>query len=109
MMQAVHQSGYGGREVLTIKEFAKPTPEKGCVLVKVKAASIHAGDQHILSGRPYIMRLAVEFQDIPGMDFSGEIEEVGAGVEKFKVGDQIFGTTDTACRAFAEYVNMGYV
>ena len=40
------------------------------------------------------------------MDFSGVIEAVGADVSDFSTGDEIFGTTDTAGGAFAEFVNV---
>ena len=106
MMRAVKQSGYGGREQLSVREFPRPTPEKGCVLVRVAAVSIHAGDHHVLTGRPYIIRVAAGRKEIPGMDFSGVVEILGPDVAQFAPGDEVFGTKDIAAGAFAEYVSV---
>ena len=103
-MLAVKQRGFGGREQLSTCELPRPTPKEGFVLVRVAAVSIHAGDHHMLTGRPYLTRL-VGLNEIPGMDFSGVVEEIGPGVANFAAGDEVFGTTDTAGGAFAEYVS----
>lgn len=104
-MQAVHQAGYGGREQLSVREVPRPIPSQGNVLVRVKSVSVNAGDHHMLTGRPYIIRAAVGQRSIPGMDFSGIVETVGSGdVKQFAPGDCVLGTTDVACGAFAEYV-----
>ena len=68
-MRGVHKVGYGGIQQLSIRELSRPIPGKNCVLVKVKAVSINAGDRHMLTGRPYIIRCVT--QKIPRMDFSG--------------------------------------
>ena len=106
-MEAVHQAGWGGREQLSVRQLARPSPARGCVLVRVNAVSVNAGDHHFLTGRPYLIR-CIGRPNIPGMDFSGVIESLGAkvsdGAEGFSVGDEVLGTADTACGAFAEYV-----
>jgi len=103
-MQAVYQAGWGGHNQLSVRDVPRPTPGIGCVLVRVVAVSIHAGDHHMLTGRPYIIRLAVGRREIPGMDFAGVVEELGTNVERFAPGDDVLGTADVACGAFAEYV-----
>jgi NADPH:quinone reductase-like Zn-dependent oxidoreductase len=102
-MKAVKMEGYGGREQLSVCEFARPTPKAGQVLVRVAAVSVNAGDHHMLTGRPYLVRLMGR-KEIPGMDLAGTVEAVGAGVAHFSQGDPVFGTTDIACGAFAEHV-----
>ena len=97
-MLAVKQHGFGGREQLSLCELPRPTPKEGFVLVRVAAVSIHAGDHHMLTGRPYLTRL-IGLNEIPGMDFSGVVEEVGPGLARFAAGDEVFGTTDTTCPA----------
>lgn len=106
MMQAVHQAGWGGREQLSVREVPRPSPGRGCVLVRVKAVSIHRGDHHMLTGRPYMIRCAVGRKDIPGMDFSGVVQAIGSGVDRIAVGDDVLGTADVACGAFAEFVSV---
>lgn len=103
-MQAVYQAGWGGRNQLSVREVPLPTPGIDCVLVRVVAVSIHAGDHHMLTGRPYIIRLAVGRCEILGMDFAGVVEAIGSNVERFAPGDDVLGTADVAGGAFAEYV-----
>ena len=105
-MKAVSQHGFGGREQLSVLNAAKPTAAKDCVLIRVHCVSIHAGDHHMLTGRPFIIRCAVGLKKIPGMDFSGVVEEVGPDVARFAPGDQVFGTADVAAGAFAEFVSV---
>lgn len=112
-MNAVHQAGWGGREQLSVKSVTRPAPAAGCVLVKVVAVSTHAGDAHLLSGRPYLVRL-IGLHTIPGMDFAGVVEELGEelggttgnAAVRFAKGDEVFGSADAACGAFAEYVSV---
>lgn len=105
-MQAVHQAGWGGRAQLSVREAPRPTPGADCLLVRVAAVSIHAGDHHMLTGRPYLIRMAVGRRTIPGMDFAGVVEACGPKVERFAPGDDVLGSTDVACGAFAEYVSV---
>ena len=100
LMLAVKQHGFGGREQLSLCELPRPTPKEGFVLVRVAAVSIHAGDHHMLTGRPYLTRL-IGLNEIPGMDFSGVVEEVGPGLASFAAGDEVFGTTDTTGGVYA--------
>lgn len=106
-MQAVVFRCYGGPEVLSVEDVAKPSLEAGRILVRVHAASANPLDWHYMRGEPYIMRMSSGFgvpQDIrAGVDFAGTVEAVGPGVTRFKPGDEIFGG---AGGAFAEYVNV---
>lgn len=102
-MRAANQRGFGEDKV-SIREVPRPEVKAGCVLVRVVYASVHAGDHHLLVGRPYLLRLAMKPPEIPGMDFSGRVVTVGEGVTLFSVGDDVFGSMDTACGAFAEFL-----
>lgn len=102
-MEAVVQSGWGGREVLSVRrDVPRPRAAEGTVLVRVAAVSMHAGDHHMLTGRPYLIRAAVGRREIPGMDFAGVVVEDAGGT--LAPGERVFGTTDVSCGAFAEYV-----
>jgi NADPH:quinone reductase-like Zn-dependent oxidoreductase len=106
-MKAVVQDRYGGPEVLEFRDIDQPVPKDNEVLVKVKAAGVHRGDWHIMTGLPYMIRLVVPTlgarkPKVPvlGMDVAGRVEAVGTQVTRFRPGDEVFGWTDGA---FAEY------
>lgn len=109
-MKAVVHREYGEPEVLALAEVSKPTPGAGEVLIRVVAAGVSIGDHHIITGKPYLVRLSPfggfprPKHPVPGAAFSGRVEAVGAGVTSFKVGDEVFGQALRG--AFAEYVVM---
>ena len=106
-MKAIVQDRYGGPEVLEFREIDQPVPKGNEVLVQVQAAGVHRGDWHIMTGLPYMIRLAVPTlglrkPKVPvlGMDLAGTVAAVGGTVTRFQPGDEVFGWTDGA---FAEY------
>ncbi len=108
-MQAIVCHEYGSPDVLQLEELPQPTPSDDEVLVKVHAASVNAGDWHLLRADPFLIRLMFgllkpKFQ-ILGTDVAGRVEAVGKNVTRFGPGDEIFGDL-SACGfgAFAEYV-----
>jgi len=105
-MRAIVQDTYGGPEaVLSLQEIARPAVKDGEVLVRVHAASIHVGDWILVTGVPYIARMAVGINKpknrVPGTDIAGTVGAVGAGVMNLQPGDEVFGW---CAGAFAEYV-----
>ena len=103
-MQALVQDRYGSAEVLEAQEIAKPEISDDEVLVRVKAASIHVGDWILMTGSPFIMRLATGLRKpknrVPGTDVAGTVEAVGRDVTRLRPGDDVFGWVTGA---FAEY------
>lgn len=75
-----------GIENLTITERDVPRPASGQVLIKFHAYSLNFRDVMVVSGT-YNPRM--KLPAIPFSDASGEIVEVGQGVEKWKVGDRV--------------------
>lgn len=109
-MKAMVREQYGSPEVLRLQEVTKPSPARGEVLVKVHAASVNAGDWHLLRGSPFIIRL-MGFgllrpkARILGADLAGRVEALGVGVDRLRVGDLVFGDISrSGFGAFAEYV-----
>ncbi len=106
-MQAVVYRCYGGPEVLSLEDVAKPIPTGNEVLVRIHAAGVNPLDWHYMRGSPFLMRLGtgIGAPNDPrlGVDFAGTVEAVGENVSRFEVGDQVFGG---ASGAFAEYVVM---
>lgn len=107
-MKAIVAHAYGGPEVLHYESVAKPVPEEGQILVRVKSASATTADTMMLSGKPYLSRLMLGLfrpkNPIPGTGFAGIVEAVGNEVRQFEVGDAVFGETTIGFSANAEYV-----
>lgn len=109
-MKAATRTVYGGPEVLSINETAKPTPAANELLVKVHAATVNRTDCGILWAKPFIMRFftGLTKPKLPttGTDFAGEVKAVGAAMTDFKVGDRIFGFNDNGLCSHAEYLTI---
>jgi NADPH:quinone reductase-like Zn-dependent oxidoreductase len=106
-MKAITQDRYGGLEVLELNDIDQPVPTDDQVLVGVRAAGLHRGDWHVLTGLPYLIRVVVPTlglrrpkTPVLGMDLAGTVAAVGDTVTRFRPGDQVFGWTDGA---FAQY------
>ena len=105
-MKAIVYERFGGPGVLTLADVERPNLEDDRVLVRVSAASMNPYDWHMIRGLPYIARASAGLRSpknpIPGADFAGVVEEVGANVTDFAPGDQVFGSGPGT---FAEYVS----
>lgn len=107
-MRAMIHPQYGTPDVLSFEEIDRPVPGDDEVLVRVHAASANKGDTHIISGRPYLIRLTPfggiprPRNRVPGALMSGQVEAVGAKVTTFRPGDAVYG--QAASGAFAEYL-----
>ncbi len=97
-MKVSFRKSYGPVESISVKEVVRPKPKANELLVKIQATTINRTDVALVTGKPFIMRFVAGFPrpkySTPGTDFAGIIEEIGASVEKFKVGDRIFGFND---------------
>src|ERR1700744_665715 len=72
---------------LVVAGIPKPTPQDGEVLIKVSAAGLNHADMNQAEGRYPPPPGASQTL---GMEVSGEIAELGAGVSDFKVGDKVW-------------------
>jgi NADPH:quinone reductase-like Zn-dependent oxidoreductase len=108
-MKAIVATKYGSPDVLNLEEVEKPAPKDDEVLVEVRAASVNAGDWHLLRADPFLTRLAFGLlrpkHKILGADVAGRIEAVGGNVTQFQPGDEVFGDlSGCGFGGFAEYV-----
>jgi NADPH:quinone reductase-like Zn-dependent oxidoreductase len=71
-------------------DLAAPTPGDGDALVRVQASSVNGADVAIAAGMLEGM-FEHEFPVVLGRDYAGVVEQVGAGVTRFGVGDEVFG------------------
>jgi len=106
-MKAIVCTKYGAPDMLQLKEVEKPTPKDKELLIKMYATSVTSGDARIRRADPPIIKLIFGFKkprnSILGVVVSGEVESIGKGVTKFKVGDQVFGTGGMEFGAYAQY------
>jgi NADPH:quinone reductase len=100
-MRAVVITAHGGVEGLEVRETERPpSATADRVLVRVRAAALNRADILQRMGRYPAPAGAV--QDIPGLEFAGEVEETGSEARRFNEGARVFGIT--AGGAQAEYV-----
>src|SRR5918995_7185929 len=95
-MNAIVQDRYGSADVLELREIDRPTASAEEVLVRVRAASVHADVWHAMRGVPYVLRimgsgLRAPKHLVPGTDLAGVVESVGTSVTRFHPGDEVFG------------------
>jgi NADPH:quinone reductase-like Zn-dependent oxidoreductase len=104
-MAAVVQDRYGGADRLRHEQVARPEVGTNEVLVRVHAAGLDRGAWHLMTGKPYLMRIVgLGFRGpkgrVLGRDIAGTVAAVGSSVARFSVGDEVYGI---APGAFAEY------
>ena len=103
-MKAVSIYYYGGPGVLAYEDAPRPHPAPGDVLVRVHAAGINPVDWKIREGHLKEM-LHHTLPLVLGWDVSGVIAALGAGVTRFKVGDEVFSRPDIERDgAYAEFI-----
>jgi NADPH:quinone reductase-like Zn-dependent oxidoreductase len=104
-MSAIVHPAYG---TLALERVARPAAGPGQVLVRVHAACVRIADHHVITGKPYLIRLTPfggvprPKHRVPGMAIAGVVEAVGAGVTRTKPGDEIYGEASNG--GFAEMV-----
>lgn len=102
-MKAICIDRFGGPEVLSYRDIAKPIQGDREVLVRVAAASVNPRDWLLQEGRYQFKSALGPFPIVLGSDFSGVVEAVGRGVSRFKAGDAVFGM-QSRMGAFAEWI-----
>ncbi len=104
-MKAIVINAYGGPEVLELKEVDRPSIGENDVLLRVRAASINAGDIFSMRGSPWLARFSVGFPRpkdyVLGWDMAGVVEEVGVKVTRFRPGDTVFAAGEHTIAEFA--------
>ena len=85
------------RPVCGSTEITAPTVGDDDVLIGVRAAGVHIGDWHVMTGQPYLMRIMgfgfrAPKARVRGMDVAGTVEAVGANVTRFRPATRCSGS-----------------
>lgn len=103
-MKRIQYLKYGEPEELFLADVDQPEPGPGQIRVEVRAASVNPMDWKIRRGEMKLMS-GSQFPRGLGHDFSGVVDAVGPGVERFRTGDEVFGAASIRrADAFADYV-----
>jgi len=112
-MKAITYTTYGPPDVLQLNEVEKPSPNDDEILVRVRATTATVADvrargfdipRSVWLPARVVLGLWAPRKPILGMELAGDVEAVGRGVTRFKVGDEVFGaTTASGFGAYAEY------
>jgi len=103
-MAAIVRETYGTAEVLRTARISRPEAADKEVLLRVHAAGLDRGTWHMMTGKPYLLRLVTGLRrprkPVLGLEVAGTVAAVGSAVTKFSVGDEVFGFGKGS---FAEY------
>jgi NADPH:quinone reductase-like Zn-dependent oxidoreductase len=105
-VKAVVYDRYGSPEVLHVEDIPVPSPAAGQVRVKVAATSVNLSDWEGLRGSPAYARLGglrSPARRTLGSDIAGVVDDVGEGVTRFRIGDDVYGDNLALMGGFAEY------
>jgi len=97
-MKAIVQDRYGSADVLEFRDIDEPVVGEDDVLVRVHAAGCGPDVWHLMTGMPYMARLAIGLRKpklpVLGWDVAGTVEAVGSNVTDIQPGDEVMGTTN---------------
>ncbi len=85
-MRAITLPQFGGPDALVLDEVPDPRPGPGQVRIRVAAAGVNRADT--LQRQGHYPPPPGE-SEIPGLEVSGTVDEVGEGVEQWSVGDEV--------------------
>ena len=107
-MQASVHIRYGSPDVVRIVEVDKPAIGPTEVLVQVHATTVNRTDCAYRAAKPFFMRLFTGLirprATVLGNEFAGVVVEAGPSVQKFSVGENVFGYNEGPFGAHAQYL-----
>lgn len=107
-MKALVRDRYGTPDDLEVREVDRPVPRDGEVLVRVHAASINDWDWGLIHEPTLPISRGAPTVRILGSDIAGRVVALGAGVQRVRVGDDVYGDLSRfgagGWGGFAEYV-----
>ena len=102
MSKAAIMEAFGGIDNLQVQEVAEPHAGAAQIRVRVAAAGLNPMDWVMTADDETASRFGLTLPSGFGTDYAGTVDEVGADVTNFAVGDRVFGCA--LSRAVADYV-----
>jgi NADPH:quinone reductase-like Zn-dependent oxidoreductase len=103
-MRAAVRRAYGSVDELRVELVERPRPAADEVLLRTRAAGLDRGAWHLMTGKPYLLRLVYGLRrprnPVLGTEVAGTVVAVGPAVTRFSVGDEVYGFSKGS---FAEY------
>lgn len=99
-MRAIVIESFGDPSVLVPKEIERPRLGPADALVRIRATAINRAD--VLQRRGHYPAPPDALKDVPGLEFAGEVEEVGPNVTEVSVGDRVYGLAGGG--TYADYI-----
>ncbi|WP_196780833.1 NAD(P)-dependent alcohol dehydrogenase [Nocardioides sambongensis] len=107
-MRAALRTRYGGPDVITFDDVPDPVPGRGELLVDVHATTVNRTDCAYRSGSPWINRVVCGLPrpriPVLGSEYAGVVTATGADVDRYAVGDRVFGFVEGRAGAHADLV-----
>ncbi|AGP59339.1 NADP-dependent oxidoreductase [Streptomyces rapamycinicus] len=100
--RAVRLESFGGPEALTVQDVSEPQAGDGQIRVQVTAASLNPMDWFMTADAETAARFGLSLPAGFGTDYAGVVDQVGAGVSGYAVGNRVFGAA--LSRAVADFV-----
>lgn len=101
---------YGPPEVVSVRDVERPTPADDELLIRVHATTLNRTDCAYRGGKPFVVRFFSGWRrpkvPVLGTEFAGVVENIGAKVTSFEVGDRICGWCEETFGAHAEYMTI---
>lgn len=101
-MKAIICHEFGPIDALQLGEWPDPKPESGQLGVRIKAAGVNFPDALLVQG---LYQAKPDLPFVPGMEFCGEIESLGEGVEGFEPGERVV----CLCRGYGAYAQRAVI
>ena len=109
-MRAAVNTRYGPPDVVHLTEIPLPSVGEHDVLIDVRATTVNRTDCGYRSGRPWLVRFIIGLRrpkaTVLGNEFAGVVQAVGSQVQRFSVGDRVFGYNEGPFGGHAEYMSV---
>ena len=110
-MKAAVTTRYGPPEVVHIQDVPRPRRKADELVVRVHVTTVNRTDCGFRSAHPWFVRgltgMTKPKRTTLGNEFAGVVEAVGEDVNRFAVGDRVFGYDGTHFGGHAEYLAIG--